>query len=292
MSPPHWLQYILLSFYCVFWTVIAQQYCDQCDCSISENIGEGRGVRNVKPPCVEGKITWVSPYGAVRIELNPGFPDFEACFIVEAKNLRAQVSQELTDYKLVLNEHPSSLKPLITVSGRTQEYCMNSKSGPIILFVEPERNIQDAGLPKIVFQYDITRKNSIFYFNPMEDCRPCTERELIRAYCSSDFVIRASVENIIHKDTNKHSEISVSISRIVRQKNQDLFYRTSRNSPNLQGKLHTPRKCDISRTIGDYLFTGRLRLGQLHVTCAAYIKEWENILHRALELGTMECSLD
>lgn len=105
-------------------------------------------------------------------------------------------------------------------------------------------------------------------------------------------VIRASMDSVLHKDRDKHSEISVSVSRIVRQKSPDLFYRISRNSPNLRGKLHTPRKCEVSRGVGDYLFTGRLRLGQLHVTCATYIKEWENILHKALEDGTMECSLD
>lgn len=292
MSPKDWLQYIIFSLFYLTLTSIAQQYCDQCDCSISEKTGDGRGVRNVKPPCTEGKITWISPYGAVRIEFNPGFPDFEACFIVEASNLRAQVSQETFGNSNSALAENVSLQPLITAKGRTEEHCVYSKSLPIILFIEPERTTESKGLNKIVFYYDVTRKNSVFYFNPMEECRACTEKELIRAYCSSDFVITAAMETLIQKEDSKFTEISVSVSRIIRQRNPDLFYRINRKSQNLHGKIQTPRKCNILKGIGDYLFTGRLRLGKLHVTCATPNLEWENVLHKALKLGTMECSLD
>ncbi|KAJ8319345.1 hypothetical protein KUTeg_004436 [Tegillarca granosa] len=120
----------------------------------SEKTGDGRGVRNVKPPCTEGKITWISPYGAVRIEFNPGFPDFEACFIVEASNLRAQVSQETFGNSNSALAENVSLQPLITANGRTEEHCVYSKSLPIILFIEPERTTESKGLNKIQLKPD------------------------------------------------------------------------------------------------------------------------------------------
>lgn len=272
-----------------------QHTCDSCDCIVSEN-EEAHAVQLVSLSCLDGKVTWYNPVGALRIELRPNLSGtFRSCFITESGKARIKVSQEkeiVVNSKspserssYVMNDH--NLQPLMSSTGSSSEVCLTS-SEHLILYLEPEIT-EGLSYQKVVFYYDNSLEK-----NPqtqsIEDCRPCSEAELLQAYCSSDFVIVASMDNVEHDHLEK-SRIGVVLSQIIRQSGS-LFTRNRRDLSTLQGVITAPRKCGIVKGDGLFLMTGRVRLGELTLGCAPYFSDWENIVSKAELEGKMECGRD
>ncbi|CAC5426107.1 unnamed protein product [Mytilus coruscus] len=174
-----------------------------------EEYSDVRAVRKVQPVCNEGSFKWYNVYGgALRINFKPIFRgDFLLCFIFYAENVRVQISQELPNESTysVNYERPAGLKRLLAADGRTNETCLMSSDESIHLFLEPERTVESTGFSFVDIQFIMERNNAELVYNTKEECRPCTDEELVEAYCS-------------HSDVGKCEEAAVKLQTTVSRK--------------------------------------------------------------------------
>lgn len=115
----------------------------------------------MKAKCKEGHVEWSNPYGALRVEIRPGYPgDFKGCVLINSEYTRVKVSQETR----------TGLKHLQTVQGVSKEICLTATSAPIMLYIElvPESSVVFRGVPRVFIDYDIERLHSKLYFDPLE----------------------------------------------------------------------------------------------------------------------------
>ena len=143
---------------------------------LSETGEEPRGIRNVKAQCNEGTITWPNPYGAIRLTLYQGYSgEYKSCFIVNSEFVKVKISQEFwANSRSPVSRAMSgdvALKPLLTASGRTKEYCVTSTTA-VVLFLEPERSRNVTVLSRVTIQYDIERAFGVLTADPMEGRLP------------------------------------------------------------------------------------------------------------------------
>ncbi|KAK6170406.1 hypothetical protein SNE40_018810 [Patella caerulea] len=306
---------ILYTLMCILgstWTQ-ALTVCDQCDCTLSENTDDEKGNAIVKPSCSEGRITWMNPHGAMRLELNPGiFTDFRACVIVKSDNTKTKVSKEVqsTKYKnhrTKYLENEVKLEPWFTVIDRSREYCVQSTDKqPVLLYVETETTTNSTGLPRVTVLYDI-EKYSPLQEDLMEECRPCDEEELINAFCTSHFVVVGRIADVLNYPDEDRTRIGVEVDQLIRQSTEQftrikrtpatqvdnhIIHPGYRSDSLLYGQIFAPEKCGIQRGEGTLLFTGRVRLGEPKLRCAPFYEDWRKILETATRDGTMECSFD
>ncbi|KAK3601865.1 hypothetical protein CHS0354_041790 [Potamilus streckersoni] len=268
--------------------------CNGCDCAVRENPREPSGVRTIKPQCQEGQITWYDPYGAVRIIVQPRFSgDFRFCFSVNSGYILVKISREIipstkTPVTRLGYENSGELQTVLTTRGQLAEYCITSSEN-LILYLEPEKVRHPLAVPKISMFYDIEKipRNQHDLF--LEECRPCSEDEILEAYCSSDFVAVGSMSELTQNRERQTLEIHAEISQIVRQKGS-LFNRTDRKSKTLQGTISVPAQCGVMFGSGSFLFTGRVKLGQMRLGCAPYIEKWQEIVEKAEAEGRLMCS--
>ncbi|KAL3876681.1 hypothetical protein ACJMK2_034485 [Sinanodonta woodiana] len=287
---------LLSGVYLLMWAVEVntQENCNSCDCTVRDEHGESR-VRTVQARCQEGTITWLQPYGALRLELKPLHPgNFQMCFVIDSGRTRLIVSKETLTYgKSSDQEYPSGrfeFETLVIADGKSKETCLTS-SACIVLYIETERTFNISVFERILIHYDMELLSRQMMLDPLEECRPCSESEILRAYCSSDFVVVGTVEDVIHNEETEKTQIGVNVMQIIRQRDT-FFHRKDRGSKTLQGTIVAPKKCGIRHGPGIFLFTGRLKLGYLKFGCAPYLTEWETIVKRAEDEGTLECSRD
>ncbi|XP_041365000.1 meteorin-like protein [Gigantopelta aegis] len=276
-----------------------QHTCDQCDCTVGDS-DDDRGITNVRPRCSEGKITWSSSYGAIRLELRPIRPgEFKACILLHSHDVRTLVSRETVKYTpgnyktKTVEKKELTLSPLLTVNGSGgrdgKEVCATSSGDSVHLYIETVRTTEDTGLPRVTIYYDIEMTKSPLFYNPMDDCRPCTDKELIEAFCTSEFVVVGQMQNVVHSKADETSYIDVQVSHVVRQKDR-IFTPSPRSSRDLEGTILTPSKCDVSLSSGHFLLTGRVRLGRPVLKCAPFYDQWLRIRDEAKQSGMMECA--
>ena len=102
-------------------------------------------------------------------------------------------------------------------------------------------------------------------------------------------VIVGTMSNVTHIDDVAQTDISVNISKVIRQRKL-LLDGYSRNGPYLKENLARHRQCNVGYGPGLFLFTGKWRLGQLKLTCSPYYNDWMLVLKRAINTGQMRCS--
>ena len=78
------------------------------------------------------------------------------------------------------------------------------------------------------------------------------------------------------------TEIKVAVATLVHQ-NVELFQRLDREDKFLHGSILAPAHCGIQAGKGndEFLFTGRMRLGQARLRCAPFYKDWLRISAQA-----------
>ncbi|XP_005102396.2 meteorin-like protein [Aplysia californica] len=271
---------------------VAQQLCEHCNCQISSS-EETQAIYSMGLICNTGTITWFGGSGAVRLELTPFVRgDFRTCFVIESENIHVKISQEnphvskAKNYRLKAHEERTlKLDHLVTSKLKSNEFCVSSKSGdPLLLYIESVRTPDVIGVAKVVFHYDVEKLDSMVLVDPMEECRPCTKEEILDAYCSMDFVVIGSMADVHHNEVSDKTDVTLNVRQIILQREQNFFRRVRRSDPHLTGHVTVPRKCGIRKGDGEFLMTGRARLGQLALKCAPYLQEWRQIQHE------VECS--
>ncbi|XP_076458213.1 meteorin-like [Babylonia areolata] len=281
----------------------------QCDCKLSSNEDE-RAIFNVRTSmCNAGSLQWSSAYGAIRLEVQPFQPnDYRLCFVLHSHHTLTQVSLEEPrfhhlprNYRLQTSEEPlrmsSGMRPLVSTDGRSGEVCVRGKGRePVLLFVEVQRSHEFSGIPSVSLQYDVEPLPQLdaALLDPMEECRPCTQEELLDAYCTSDFVAVGSISQTRPAgdgdsdgdgDDDQQglvTHVEVAVAQLVHQ-NFPVFRRRRREDPHLTGVIHAPARCGVRPASkgGHLLFTGRMRLGKAKLRCAPYLEDWLKVAQLA-----------
>ncbi|XP_067672915.1 meteorin-like protein [Haliotis asinina] len=281
----------------VMWAVsdVMGTACQQCDCMVKDPENNLGGITNIVAACEEGKVTWFTTNGALRITLNPTKSGlFRICFRVESDAYKTVVSQEIMvtrrqNYRLKTTPQDIKLSPLLTTSGLSKVNCIDG-SGPTRLYVETEGEEEVLTVAKVKVEYDVEKIAAGLRLSPHEVCRPCTEQELLRSVCSSHFVAVGTIDDVTHDvDT---SRILVTASRVISQKEAIFQKPAGWTRPHeLKGVVHAPVRCGIRHGEGQFLFTGRVRLGQPMLQCAPRYEQWRAVLKMAQENGQLECTL-
>ncbi|KAK6170983.1 hypothetical protein SNE40_019254 [Patella caerulea] len=276
-----------------FVRISAEQDCNGCDCLVRDNVYDERANINVKPSCQEGKVTWMNPTNAIRLDLQPSIPgEFKACILVISESVTTLVSRELSEptvsnYRRQTLENKMSLQPWFTAVGQGKEYCVTSSENSVLLYLEIEATTMDSGLSRVTIYYDLEIITSLTQPSPMEDCRPCDDEELLKSFCSSEFVVVGSMMDVTDQSELGKTRITIDVEQVIRQKDGEF----NRASGKLEGPIFAPVHCDIRKGPGVFLFTGRSRLGHSTLTCAPFYEDWLRILKSAKESGALECSV-
>ena len=150
----------------------------------------------------------------------------------------------------------------------------------------------------------------------VSECRPCSRKETLEMFCSSDFVARGSISSIFNDAQLDQTLMTVRASRVIRQASS-VFRPTSRKrkrkwiaAPSkwkgMDGveedlsdadqdhvaTLHLPLSCHVKHGSGEFLFMGRKRLGDAVLWCAPRLEEWEQWIAEANTQGTAQCRLE
>uniref|UniRef100_A0ACB8ENM4 Uncharacterized protein n=2 Tax=Sphaerodactylus townsendi TaxID=933632 RepID=A0ACB8ENM4_9SAUR len=153
-------------------------------------------------------------------------------------------------------------------------------------------------------QQDISRRTASFQYELLSNqsttgpdfqkmalveamCRPCDNMELLMAICSSDFVVRGSIQNISHDLENHVSQVEVAALQVYRQKNQ--IFREEKSTGEWRGPVKTLLQCKVKKGDGDFLFTGNEHFGEAWLGCAPRFKEFRDVYQIASKKGANPC---
>ncbi|CAH1795397.1 unnamed protein product [Owenia fusiformis] len=261
---------------------------DQCDWMIRDDTEE-KGIRNVFGTCSEGEVTWLSPYGALRLVLQYGGDaqtDFRGCITTRIEFTTIKISQEgkynLNKLAILNITHPET----------ERELCFDSVGGKIVLYIEADTDDHESiTLGKAFINYDLERRFNHLSYDELIDCRPCSDEEILKAYCTSDFVVVGSMDKLFHDVNTNESELSLSVAKIIRQKSQR-FKRTTNEKGRYHGSVIAPLKCNIRKGEGNFIFMGKLRLGRAILHCAPRLSQWEELKKIAIKNEDYICDLE
>ncbi|XP_035214783.1 meteorin-like protein, partial [Stegodyphus dumicola] len=127
------------------------------------------------------------------------------------------------------------------------------------------------------------------------ECRPCSQRELIYLFCTSDFAVRGTISSLYENEITQRTELVVKARQILRDSEQKVFQTLSKSGKNLttySGVLYRPLQCGTRAGTGEFLFLGRRKLGDPILTCAPRWTEWKKIRQKAFSSGNLDCMLD
>lgn len=257
---------------------------------------KSRSVVPVYLRCDQGRVTWRYPRGALRVLLrlggtgSGGAKDFRACVKVAANSTGAAV--HLEGYRRLIpifKGQPASSR--LPEEDDEVRRCFTSYQGQVALFLEatPEANhllSRDTfrlwyHLTPVMSQRDLD--------DDMAECRPCTDRELLHHYCSSDFVAEGVVTSLRHVHRRDVTEITVSSARVHRDSSEDPAFLPSDNK--MAAVLQRPLKCGTRAGRGHFMFIGARVLGKPTLRCAPRLQYWRKLRDRALKDGTSMCTL-
>ena len=99
-----------------------------------------------------------------------------------------------------------------------------------------------------------------------------------------------TMDEVTHEEEISHIDVTVtkliSQSESIFKKSTDVWAR----SQVLKGVVNVPLRCGIRLGEGQFLFTGRVRLGQPVLQCAPRYEQWNTVLDDAVNHGLLECS--
>ncbi|GAB6020444.1 hypothetical protein CHUAL_003137 [Chamberlinius hualienensis] len=263
--------------------------CDWTGSGLDYNDGF-RGVQPVYLRCSQGKVEWKYPRGALRIVLRHGTSgkDFKGCL---------KVSKGFAGARVFLEGH-RTLHVLYSPNDATRRHpqlprCFLSRNGQVALYVEAENTQQDTHRKqKAEFSYDLqlTAQNSSRY-DPQEDCRPCSKSQLLRQFCTADFLAKGSIAGIYQNEELERTELTIRAKKVLRQ-NAAIFHpREEVGFNGMYGTIHVPIACGVQQGGGEFMLMGRMTLGEPTLTCAPRLNEWKAIRAEAIAQGANQCEL-
>jgi len=325
----------LTSFAAIWITVTllaaaANASADGCDWTGSglELGGEGGGVRPVYLRCSQGSVTWLYPRGALRVLLRYGTQskDFQGCLKLSGDYSGANIYVEVHRKLKLLSS--SSGAEAARPEEKTRRHCFESRNGQVALFLEAD--------PTSASQDPLRRQSAQFHYDlqlltdpdsdnsipdPWQECRPCSRKETLELFCSSDFVARGSISSIFNDAQLDRTLMTVRATRVIRQASS-VFRPLPSASHHRKRKwiaapskwkgmdgveedlsdagagqdhvatLHLPLSCHVKAGSGEFLFMGRKRLGDAVLWCAPRLEEWQHWISQANTQGSAQCRLE
>ncbi|XP_035224903.1 meteorin-like protein [Stegodyphus dumicola] len=269
-------------------TVVARPPLDNCDWSGSGTLemALSRGVQPVYLRCNQGTIRWHYPQGALRIVLQHRTEgsNFSAC--IKRSNTTSGARIYLAGIKklhLVFNNDDP--KDLVR--------CVSSQRGQVALYMEANPITDALRQATAEFSYHLKKVATRSSKDFSDDCQPCTDEQLLRHYCTSDFVIQGTVTGLFNNRALQLTELTIRVSRYHRINELDKLL-THSNSTAVPFKyivLHRPLSCGTRAGTGEYLFLGKWVLGNPSLYCIPRIVEWKKVRRKAIITGMNECLL-
>lgn len=272
-------------------SILVTDLCDWTGSGLHQS-EPNRGVLPIYLRCSQGRVEWNYPRGALRILLRHGTSgrDFRGCIRVAANSSGARI---------YLEGH-RKLYPLYSKgdSGDINRIkCFNSFEGRLALYVESEHLSDLLRKETAGFSYDlrIIPKDAR---DDLEECRPCTEDEMLTYFCTSDWVLLGTVSSLYHNNNLQETEMTIRVSSVLRHSGEldDLWRQKNELAKNFNDAnytvIHRPLKCGTKSGSGEYVFMGRWMLGNPTVHCVPRYSEWKKIRRKALSEGTNQCQLD
>ncbi|XP_035694883.1 meteorin-like protein [Branchiostoma floridae] len=266
---------------------------DQCDWTGSglSQLQESKSVQQVYFRCVEGTLQWKYPRGALRIVLEHGTSgrDFKGCVQADRTFSGANVYLEEDEkLKLIIQDGESS-------DNLERLRCFSSKEGRTALYVEAAAHLSGAEsvVKRVVaLKYElqlVTHRH--FGEDDFKECRPCNDTELMTAFCSSDFVVKARIKSVTNNADTKESTLELSASQVLRQK-ETIFVENGHGHGHHHGLVRTPLKCGVQQGEGQFLITGSIHFGKARLGCAPRFKEFKKLAEYATRTGRNMCNME
>ncbi|KAK8731409.1 hypothetical protein OTU49_007592 [Cherax quadricarinatus] len=282
---------------CCLWVLLATpaNTCadsNGCDFYGSGLEQDGRGVQPVYLSCSSGRVEWQYPRAGLRVILKSPHKgrDFHACIKGGAKFEGARI---------YLEGHRSLLPLFALDDGRPRELirCFTSYKGQAALYVEAEAGADDLKKQVAEFEYDLQSLSKGAIYDPLEECRPCSEEELLQLYCAADFVARGSIVGVADDASLSRTLITVRATKLIQQtspvfKHSRALKLTSSEEQGKEeeeeelsnflleaesgylGRVEVPLQCGARAGDGEFLVMGVMRLGQPLLRCAPRHQEW------------------
>ncbi|KAK7791074.1 hypothetical protein R5R35_000499 [Gryllus longicercus] len=119
---------------------------------------------------------------------------------------------------------------------------------------------------------------------------------MLHLFCTADFVARGMVEAVRTQPGRAHSQVHVVANAVLRQAAPvfaDVTPLAKGGEPHRwRATLVLPARCGAAHGPGEFLFLGRLQLGQPALACAPQLHHWAMVRAAALQEGRGKCSLD
>ncbi|XP_072497000.1 meteorin-like protein isoform X3 [Notamacropus eugenii] len=243
-----------------------------------------KDVEQVYLRCSEGSVEWMYPTGALIINLQPNTVSLSnkhltICIKPFKDSMGANIYLEKNgELKLLVGDGDHSPRKVS---------CFRLDQGALFVEATPQQDISR----KITgFQYELTNKREVSDLHTVSvPCRPCSDTEVLLAVCTSDFVVRGSIQNVTNEPEQQESIIDIRVSKLYRQKNK--VFQLVESSENWQGQIKTLLECGVKPGNGDFLFTGRMHFGEARLSCAPRFKDFLRMYKDAENKGLNPCEI-
>eukprot|EP00071_Canis_lupus_P019634 XP_013967502.2 meteorin-like protein [Canis lupus familiaris] len=240
-------------------------------------------VEQVYLRCSAGSVEWMYPTGALIVNVRPNtFPPsrhLTLCIKPLKDSSGANIYLEKTgELKLLVRDGDR---------GPGQVRCFGFEQGGLFVEAAPQ---QDISRRTTGFQYELTSRHAESDLHTLSaPCRPCSDAEVLLAVCTSDFVVRGSIQNVTHVPEQQESAIHLRVSRLYRQKSR--VFRPAPEGGGWRGRVATLLECGVRPGRGEFLFTGHMHFGEARLGCAPRFKDFQRMYQDAEERGLNPCEM-
>ncbi|XP_069337929.1 meteorin-like protein [Eulemur rufifrons] len=285
-GPPPPLPLLLLLLAVLLGGADAQYSSDLCSWKGSGLTHEAhrKEVEQVYLRCAAGAVEWLYPTGALIVNLRPNVFSPARHLTVCIKPFRDSSGAN------IYLEKTGELRLLVPDGdgGRGQVQCFGLEQGGLFVEATPQ---QDIGRRTTGFQYELTRRHrGPDLLAPSAPCRPCSDTEVLLAVCTSDFVVRGSIQDVTHEPELQETAIRLRVSRLYRQKSR-VFQPSPDGGGLWQGHVRTLLECGVRPGRGDFLFTGHMRFGEARLGCAPRFQDFQRMYRDAEGRGLNPCEI-
>ncbi|KAI5723441.1 hypothetical protein M8J76_006062 [Diaphorina citri] len=284
-----------------FITGLVKDFGESCDWSGSglELSHKSHEIKPVYLRCSQGTVKWKYPRGALRIVLRQGTSgkDFHGCL---------RVSESFSGARIYLEGHRKLNEIYAPDDGQSHDRlrCFDSHRGQIALYVQadlPAEGATSLGEKRVaMFSYDLEFSHD----DGEDECRPCTNEELITSYCTSDIVYHGNMLHLRDQPQVAFTRINVNIKNILRQS------LLSAESPSLDNSVSSyseesasksanfwsfgpdamlpidanrtdvfiSDKCQVRLGYEDFVFMINSKLGYNIIKCAPRYQQWVDLV--------------
>lgn len=280
----------LLLLVAVVALVQAQAPGEGCDWSGSglDYDEQERGVQPVYLRCAQGKVDWKYPRGALRVVLRRGTSskDFKGCL---------KAGKHFYGARIYLEGHRTLHLLYSPNDGHHAQLprCFTSRHGQVALYVEAEPSQTSVLLKRnaVEFSYDLQLKPHSNYVDSQEECKPCNDAELLRHYCTADFLAKGTISGIYQNEELQRTELMIRAKQVVRQNVAVFHPEEELDFHGMYGTVHVPISCGAKHGGGQFLFMGRMMLDNPVLMCAPRLEEWDAVRKVVLRNGSNQCDL-